>query len=134
MHALTEIVFVNTLGGSTPAKVNRVTGVMMIDAGWWKKLPTEHRLFILLHEYAHAILNTTDEYEADAYAFKLYTDLGYSLTESVKALTRVLSYNGYSKNEHIGRTLAQINRAKKYDKATSKFQGAWKDKFYKLKN
>ncbi len=130
MNGLSKIVFVDTLGGRTPACVNRVTGVMFVDRNWWNKLPVEHRLFILLHEYAHAKLNTTDEFKADALAFKIYADMGYSLTESIKSLTRVLSYTGSNKQEHTDRTLSLINQAVDYDKKNNYRSGAWSKMFY----
>ena len=113
MYFLNQIKFVDSLGGRTPACVNRVTGLMLIDRKWWNTLPVEHRLFILLHEYAHFVLNTSDELKADKLAFELYAKMGHSLNESVKALTRVLSYTN---SEHTERTLAQIERAKEFDK------------------
>ncbi len=132
MNALTKIVFVGNLGG-TPACVNRQTGIMYIDRNWWKRLPFEHRLFILLHEYAHAVLNTRSEFEADKLAYKLYLNMGYSITKGIQSLTRVLSYEGDLGHEHECRTLALIEQARVFDKKKRRFSGAWVDKFYGIK-
>lgn len=109
---LKELRFVNSLGGRTPACVNRETGIMLIDRKWWNTLPFEHRYFILLHEWAHFVLNTSDEFRADHLAFLVYAKKGYSITQAVYALTRVLSYKN---QEHTDRTLAIIDTAKQYD-------------------
>ena len=122
---LSKIVFVDSLGGRTPACINRQTGLMLIDRKWWNNLPTEHRFFILLHEWSHAELNTTNEFKADDLAFKTYVKFGYSITQAIYALTKVLSYET---KEHTERTLQLIETAKKYDKESS---NSWHRKFYK---
>lgn len=50
------------------AKVNRVNKTLYINSNIWKGLPAEEREFVLLHEAGHLILQTADEYEANAYA------------------------------------------------------------------
>lgn len=108
---ITQIIKVPNLG-NTPARVNRRTGVMEISVKHFKEMPMEHRLFVMLHEKAHVELQTTDENLADAQAFKEYADLGYSLRESVKALTRVLNQNN---PDHYWRMYQQLKRAEQYD-------------------
>lgn len=134
MHKLNKIIFVNSLGGGTPACVNRRTGAMYIDRVWWNSLTLEHRFFILLHEYAHAQLNTRNEFLADDLAFKIYVSFGYSITECVHALTRVLNYTRNRRGdltrqgrEQVVRTLKLIDTAKKYDKGQL---NAWHRTFY----
>jgi hypothetical protein len=109
--AVTKITMVADLG-TTPATINRVTGEMFLNERIWKTLNKDQRLFILLHEAAHVTLNTTDELEADQWAFEQYAKLGGSLKESVKSLTRVLNYQN---PEHYERTQAQLERALKFD-------------------
>lgn len=110
-RGITAIITVPDLGG-TPAKVNRRTGVMYLSAKDMKGLPVNYRFFIMLHEMAHVVLQTTNEEEADAWAFQEYAKRGHSLTDGVKALTRVLN----DKNpEHAWRMYQQLERAKKYD-------------------
>ncbi|ADY51448.1 hypothetical protein Pedsa_0876 [Pseudopedobacter saltans DSM 12145] len=108
---ITKIIRVPDLG-ATPARVNRRTGVMEISLKHMKAMPVAHRLFVMLHEQAHVELQTTDEVKADAYAFKKYADMGYSLKESVKALTKVLNENN---PEHNWRMYLSLKRAEKYD-------------------
>lgn len=109
--ALTNISIVPDLG-STPARVNRRTGELYLNGRTWNDLPPEHRLFILLHEAGHATLNTRNEQEADRFAFDAYAKLGYPLSESVKALTRVLHFENPG---HYDRVAEQIRRAFRYD-------------------
>ncbi len=108
---ITKIIKVPDLG-ATPARVNRRTGEMILSLKHMRAMPKEHRLFVMLHEQAHVELQTTNEIEADAYAFKKYADMGYSLNASVKALTRVLNGDNI---EHAWRMYAQLQRAKAYD-------------------
>lgn len=110
-RGITKVYFVEDLGG-TPAKCLRSTGEMWIALKWWRKLPFEHKVFIILHENAHVVLNSSDEKLVDAYAHKQYLRMGYSITESIKALTKVLSY---TTEEHFDRTRAQFARAVVYD-------------------
>jgi len=111
MPGITQIVWVPTLG-ATPAKVNRQTGVMYLSRAAMQNLPPEYRLFIMLHEMAHVVLQTTDEVAADNWAFNQYAAMGYSLKAGVKALTRVLNDKD---PEHAWRMYSQLKRAEKFD-------------------
>lgn len=97
--------------GSSPARVNRKTTDLYLNRNTWNEIEPAHRVFILLHEKAHCELDTSDEEAVDKLAFKWYVEMGYPLTESVKALTRVL---GDSTN-HVRRTQLQLDRAKAVD-------------------
>ncbi|MBK0383533.1 hypothetical protein I5M32_11250 [Pedobacter sp. SD-b] len=108
---ITDVVRVADLG-RTPGCVNRRTGVMYISMKHINNMPKEHILFMMLHEKAHVELQTNDENLADEQAFKEYAALGYSLKESVKALTRVLDDKNPS---HNWRMYQQLQRAEKYD-------------------
>lgn len=50
------------------AKINRKTGDIFVSSGIWDRLPPEEKEFVLLHEDGHLLLQTTDEYQANAYA------------------------------------------------------------------
>jgi hypothetical protein len=113
----------NSIGSQSPAIVNRETGQLYINRSVWQSIPFESRLFILLHEAGHASLQTRSEHEADAYAFQAYAQLGYPLSKSVLALSRVLKFN---KPEDIQRLENQLGRAAAYDYFTNKNQKAKK--------
>ncbi len=106
---ITSISFVDDLG-STPATVNRRTGEMYISARRWRTMTPDQRLFMILHEYGHVELQTTDEFEADRYALDHYAYTGRSLKNAVGALTEVLSGDN---PEHVDRAVMQLRRAKK---------------------
>lgn len=110
-RGITKVYFVKSLG-QTPARCLRSTGECWIALSKWRLLPFEHKVFILLHENEHILQNTSDELAVDREAHKKYMKLGYSLTESIKALTRVLSF---SMPEHDQRLKAQMIRATIYD-------------------
>jgi hypothetical protein len=99
-------------GSVSPAIVNRETGKLYINQSVWRSLPVESRLFVLLHEAGHATLQTTSEHEADEWAFQQYASLGYPLTKSIYALSRVLKFN---KIEDYERLSNQYSRAATYD-------------------
>lgn len=99
-------------GSKTPARCNRRTGQIWINDSVWPGIDPAHRVFILLHEYGHIMLNSSDELEVDAFASDLYVKMGYSLTESVKALSRVLTG---ANPQHIDRVESQLNRVKAID-------------------
>jgi len=86
---------------------------MYISMKHFRQMPASHRTFVMLHEMGHVVLQTTNEIEADAWAFKQYADLGLPLSESVKALTRILSP---SNPDHNQRMYLQLQRALKYDR------------------
>ena len=94
---------------NSPAMVNRKTGELFINLDRWKDIAFVHRVFIILHELAHVVLDSSDEMAVDALAHKWYIEMGYSLTESVYALTKVLHADSKVNYE---RSLAQYNRAK----------------------
>lgn len=75
---------------TTPARVNRRTGVVEISYNKMLKYSIPMRMLILLHEYGHHAINTSSEIEADAFAAKLYFKLGYSSREAIQALTAIL--------------------------------------------
>lgn len=109
--AITNITYQPNLG-STPARVNRLTGELQINLALWNQIKPEHRFFILLHELGHLALQTSDEKAVDNWAFHHYAENGYSLKEGVYALSKVL--NGKSP-EHYWRIYLQLERAKNYD-------------------
>lgn len=108
-----SINFVDT--GSSPARINRKTRDLYLNKNTWWSLEPGVRLFILLHEYAHHALDSSDEEAVDALAFEWYVKLGYPLTESVKALSSILS----DSESHVNRTNLQYDRAKKIDQQNS---------------
>jgi hypothetical protein len=101
------------LGGSV-AGVNRETGVMYINKPLVDsmQLSKEVLLFIMLHEMGHMVLQTSDEVAVDEWAHKEYLKRGYSLKQSVYALTQILRF---SKDEDYIRANLQLQRAKQYD-------------------
>jgi len=108
---ITKITYLPDLG-ATPARVNRRTGEMQISIKFWKQLPPEHRFFIMLHEMGHVILQSRNEEEVDNWAFNQYAKAGYSLKESVFALTRVLNMDNPA---HNWRAYLQLQRAREFD-------------------
>ncbi|HNA38721.1 MAG TPA: hypothetical protein PLR84_04385 [Chitinophagales bacterium] len=110
----TSVKYVNEFpnGNNSPAAVNRKTGELFINKKRWSNIKAEHRVFILLHELAHCILDTSDEMAVDALAHTWYLQLGYSLSESVFALTKVLHADSDMNKK---RSWAQYTRAKEID-------------------
>lgn len=113
---INRVIFVRDLG-ETPAMVGRASGTVYISGPWWNLLPKEQRLFILLHELGHLKLRTSNEKLVDAWAHREYLKRGYSLTQSIYALSRILNFRN---PEHLERLENQYNRAYQYDKHVNK--------------
>jgi hypothetical protein len=88
-------------------------GIIHINMSRWKKLPQPHRDYILAHEEGHYVLDTSNEFEADEYAFKKMagTHPG-SLRDTAHALIDVLPG---STPEQRKRMEAAVLRALKFD-------------------
>jgi hypothetical protein len=114
MHAtgITKVTFLENLG-STPATVNKRTGELYLSRHHWRRMNPDQRFFMLMHELGHVALQTSNELEADAYAWEQYAATGRSLKNSVKALTGLLSGNS---PEHITRAVLQYQRALDHDR------------------
>jgi hypothetical protein len=96
------------------AGVDRETGIMylnrsMIDS---MRLPKDVVFFIMLHEMGHLVLQTSDEVKVDQWAHDEYLKRGYSLKQSVFALTKILRFNS---QEDFIRAKAQLARAQHFD-------------------
>ena len=80
--------------GSTPAIVRRDTGEIFLNSKVWFTLPEAYRRFILAHEIGHYTLQTTNELEADHYAFnQIAGTRPESLKNTVRTLYGVLPFN-----------------------------------------
>ncbi len=91
-----KITFVENLS-ITPARVNRLTGEIFLNARVWNKLPDGFKKFILAHEEGHYVLQTTNEIEADNFAFnQLAGTFENSLKTCVYTLADVLPFTNDS--------------------------------------
>lgn len=97
---------------TSPAFCNRSTGELYINTPYFERLNRNQQFYVLLHELGHIALQTEDENKADAYASEIYLKKGYPLSESVKALSKVLKFN---KQGDYDRLQNQFNRAAIYD-------------------
>jgi len=73
----------------TPARINRTTGRIQVSAKHFRSYTIPVRLFILLHERFHRVLNTRDEQPPDREALRTYLELGYPALEALYATTKV---------------------------------------------
>ena len=102
--------FVKNLPG--PAAVHRRSGVILLNPTIWKKLTIDQRYFVLLHEWAHIDLKSSNEVAVDHHAFKEYAKRHYRLSQAVKALTQILSFRS---PEHMFRSKRMLQRAIAFD-------------------
>jgi hypothetical protein len=65
------------------------------------------QVFILLHEWSHYKLDTSDEFDCDLQALQWYLGFGFPQTEAMYAMTKVFSSakkpQGEENPEHIAR-------------------------------
>lgn len=114
--------YLHNFGDSqSPARVNRATGHMQLNWSRLKNIKPEHRLFIYLHENAHVELNSSNEYAVDAKAFEDYIKLGYALTESVFALTRVLHSDSEQSRKRCYNQYLRALNVNKFNKKPSNY-------------
>jgi len=100
--------------GNTPAKVSRRTGTIYLNCEIWDKLPKQERKAIFYHEKGHYELNTSNEFEADNYAFERYAGTEkYSLKGLLHALADNLDIKNNS--EHKKRYLIITEKLLKFD-------------------
>lgn len=108
-----EFEYYDTLGG-TPASCKIITpykkAIIKIARDQFAGYDYPTRLFIILHEIGHAVLNTGCEKTVDRWAFKQFAKTNNKLKGSVFALSRVL--NPVASNEHSERVKNQFYRAK----------------------
>ncbi len=91
----------NIEGSNTPARVNRMTGEIILNRSRWDKIPDEYKKFILLHEAGHYKLQTKNELLADKYAFQHFAGTEpMSLKNSVKSISQILPF---TRQEHFDR-------------------------------
>lgn len=126
-----EIEIHPTLGG-TPAKcrieIPRKYAIVKLAQDLLSGQPTEVIFFTMLHEIAHAVLNTGNEFACDAWAFKQYIKAGHRLDTAVFAISNQLDPTNNA--EHAERTRRQFYRAKHAAFLSGKI--SWR-KFIKLK-
>ena len=108
---VTEIVF-DAWDSPSPARTSRSTGVVYLNLNVYPYLKREHQRFVIWHEQGHIVLNTSNELLADEFAFSQYAKAGLPLSESVFALSKVLSMES---PEHNLRIYHQLERAKEFD-------------------
>lgn len=75
---------------STPARISRPTGIMEVSQQKLLPVTVPIRLLVLLHEYSHYRLNSTDESECDLHGLAIFCALGYSSLEGLYTFTRML--------------------------------------------
>lgn len=76
---------------TTPARINRATGIIEIAKCYFSKFTVPGRMAILLHEYSHFYLNKNkrSELEADKNALLVYLGLGYPRIEAYQVFLEV---------------------------------------------
>ena len=108
---ITKITWVPRVPKGTPARVDHYTGEMFLSQKALKGMPADYIYIVMLHEEGHIVIPTRDEDEADAYSFKRYTELGFNIEDTVKALKALLNNNNPA---HHHRIMDQIARYEKY--------------------
>lgn len=98
----------------TPAAVDRQAHVLYINPRLYHALTEFQKKFVKQHEYGHYVLNTEDEFKADAYAFDKLAGTEYrSLKQCIGTLETVLDGD---KAGHRARVEAMYRRALKWDR------------------
>ncbi len=119
---MTKIRYIKDL--PTIAQVNRYTGIIDVNDEQFRALPSMLQRFIIEHENGHFNLQTSNEFEADNYAFHKIAGTGNkSLKSSVEALTKCLDFKN---PQHKKRLYIMLTRALWYDYKVNKNKEAFK--------
>lgn len=97
---------------NTPARINRKSGKIWLALNKMRGYTVPMRMLILLHEYGHYKLQTSNELEVDLFALDLYLSLGFPKTEALYAFTKVMSGHSSSvqrTEQTLERLLSFIN-------------------------
>jgi Zn-dependent protease with chaperone function len=92
MNQITNIFFAKGMANNV-AQCNRQTGELYLNVDMWDNLTEEQQAFIVYHEEGHIVLQTKNEFEADAYAVEKYFNSGLPLHKVIHAFTGVLSFS-----------------------------------------
>ena len=105
---------------STPARISRRDGTIQISKDDFKNNSVSQRMAILLHEFSHFYLNENpaSELEADKYAMKIYTSLGYPRIDFHNAFLNVFKKSTTDQNYYRYKSLNKLMG--KWDLATKK--------------
>jgi hypothetical protein len=123
--------------GSTPAKVFRDTGTVLVNDSFLG-FPEDFQCFILCHEAGHIILDTDNEFLADDMGFKLYSKTGRSLKNAVKAISQTLPFDSNKINpelqiQWLARLKEQLKRAIEFDNKKNNLESNFMGLFNKVK-
>lgn len=99
--------------GGGVAKSDLDTCIIYLSESELRPLPESWQKFIMAHEEGHVILDTMDEFRADAYAFYKWVEYGYPLSECILAQSRILEIDGYG--PHSERFERHVERVRMYD-------------------
>jgi ribosomal protein L16 Arg81 hydroxylase len=99
----------------TPLAANRATATIYINPTLYRKLTAFQKKFWLAHEKGHIVLNTSNEIEADNYAFDSLAGSQFqSLKQMIEAAEGLLD----SRNEYHQERIDNLyQRAVEWDKA-----------------
>lgn len=87
---------------STPARINKETGIIQVAKDKFIQYPVPMRVAILLHEFSHFYLNKNqaNEQEADRNALNIYLGCGYPRVEGELAFVKVFKKAPTDQNYH----------------------------------
>lgn len=78
----------------TPARIDRVSGVIEVSKWWFDQLTITNRMLVLCHEFAHFYFGSIDESECDIIGASICLNLGLSKTECLYAISRLFDNCG----------------------------------------
>lgn len=119
-RGITKVTFTRSI--DCPAAIWTHSGELLLHPELWGQLPEDQRLFVILHELGHRVLQTSDELAADKWASdQFFHNYQGSPQQSVFALTDGLNF---SNPEHTARAMAQLERARIHDQKMNSMEAS----------
>mgnify|MGYP005857298925 CR=1 FL=1 len=92
-------------------------GVLLVNPDTYRRLPLPARIFVVYHEYAHA-LGIRVEQEADIFAASNMKAMGYSDRDVALAHALTLSAGSSDNNARVAAVIEYLEKRKKGDEIT----------------
>ena len=95
------IMYKQDIDGITPARVNRITGLIKVSQKMFLRCTVPMRFYMMGHEMCHHTIPTPIEDKADSCSFGYYSKLGFPDTEAYYAMSKVFKNTNHPRIQKL---------------------------------